>query len=193
MLVASGIVLGLGSIDDFRRMTPGIKFFFQIVAGVIVALTCYRIEVISLPFFGTLKLGIWSVPATVFWVVAITNAINLLDGMDGLAAGTCFIVCIAMFGISLLNQNVGIALLAIILAGGILGFLRYNFHPASIFLGDSGAYFLGFIIFVLSLQSSLKGTTAIAILIPIILKGDDNGSLTGIQRSRIFELIAKRL
>ena len=170
MLVASGIVLGLGSIDDFRRMTAGIKFLFQIIAGVIVALTCCKIDVIALPF-GTLKLGIFAVPATVLWVVAITNAINLLDGMDGLAAGTCFIVCIAMFGISLLHQNVGIALLAIVLSGSILGFLKYNFHPASIFLGDSGAYFLGFIISVLSLQSGLKGTTTIAILIPIIALG----------------------
>ena len=170
LFVASTIVLGLGAVDDFRRMPPGIKFFFQIVAGLIVALFCPRIDVISLPF-GTLKLGIASIPATVLWVVAITNAINLLDGLDGLAAGTSLIVCIAMFGISLINQNVGMALVAVILAGSILGFLRYNFHPASIFLGDSGAYFLGFTLSVLALLSGLKGTTTFALLIPILALG----------------------
>ena len=170
LFIASAIVLGLGAVDDFRRMPPSVKFLFQIVAGLIVALTIYKIETISLPF-GTIHLGILSIPVTVFWVVAITNAINLLDGLDGLAAGTSFIVCIAMFGISLLQQNVGIALISVILAGSTLGFLKYNFNPASIFLGDSGAYFLGFILSILSFQGSLKGTTTLAILIPIIALG----------------------
>jgi len=170
LLVASAIVLGLGAMDDFRRMPVSIKFFFQIIAGLIVALTICKIEAINLPF-GTIHLGFWSIPVTVFWVVAITNAINLLDGLDGLAAGTTFIVCAAVFGISLLGQNIGIAIFSIILAGSILGFLKYNFNPASIFLGDSGAYFLGFILSVLSLQGSLKGSTTIAILIPIIALG----------------------
>jgi len=170
LFAASTIVFGLGAVDDFRRIPVSIKFFFQIIAGLIVALSCYRIEVISLPF-GALHLGIWSVPATVLWVVAITNAINLLDGLDGLAAGTSLIVCIAMFGISLINQNVGIALVSVILAGSILGFLKYNFHPASIFLGDSGAYFLGFTLSVFALRSGLKGTTTFALLIPMIALG----------------------
>ena len=169
-IAASAIVLGLGAIDDFKKIPPSVKFFFQIIAGLIVALTCCKIEVISLPF-GTIHLGIWSIPATVFWVVAITNAINLLDGLDGLAAGISFIVCLAIFGISLLNQNIGISLISIILAGSILGFLKYNFSPASIFLGDSGAYFLGFTLSVLSLQGSFKGTTAVSILIPILALG----------------------
>jgi UDP-GlcNAc:undecaprenyl-phosphate GlcNAc-1-phosphate transferase len=170
LLVASGIVLGVGVVDDLRRIPPSIKFFFQIIAGLIVALTCCKIEGISLPF-GSISLGIWSIPVTVIWVVAITNAINLLDGLDGLAAGTSFIVCLATFGISLFNQNIGISLVSVILAGSIFGFLKYNFHPASIFLGDSGAYFLGFILSVLPLMSSLKGTTTIAILIPILALG----------------------
>jgi len=170
LFVASAIVLGLGAVDDFRRMPPSVKFLFQIVAGLIVALTIYKIETISLPF-GTISLGIWSIPATVLWVVAITNAINLLDGLDGLAAGTSFIVCAAIFGISLLQQNIGISLFSAILAGSVLGFLKYNFHPASIFLGDTGAYFLGFILSILSFQGSLKGTTTIAILIPILALG----------------------
>lgn len=170
LLAASAIVLGLGAVDDFRRMPVSVKFLFQVIAGLLVALTIYKIEAVSLPF-GTIKLGIFSIPATVFWVVAITNAINLLDGLDGLASGTSLIVCLAMFGISLINQNIGIALTSVIFAGSILGFLRYNFHPASIFLGDSGSYFLGFMLSVLPLLGRLKGTTSIAILIPIIALG----------------------
>jgi UDP-GlcNAc:undecaprenyl-phosphate GlcNAc-1-phosphate transferase len=168
--VASLIVLGLGAVDDFRRISPKFKLLFQIIAGLIVALTCYKIEVIASPF-GTIRFGIWAIPVTVLWVVAITNAINLLDGLDGLAAGTSLIVCIAMFAISLLNENIGIALTSIILAGSILGFLKYNFSPASIFLGDSGAYYLGFMLSALSLLSNMKGTTALAILVPIIALG----------------------
>jgi UDP-GlcNAc:undecaprenyl-phosphate GlcNAc-1-phosphate transferase len=170
LMLASSIILGVGSVDDFRRIPPSIKFFFQIIAGIIVALTCVRIQIITLPF-GMINLGIWSVPVTILWIVAITNAINLLDGLDGLAAGTSFIVCLAMFGVSLLNQNVGIALTCIILAGCTLGFLRYNFHPASIFLGDSGAYLLGFILSVLPLLGGLKGTMTFAILIPMLALG----------------------
>jgi UDP-GlcNAc:undecaprenyl-phosphate GlcNAc-1-phosphate transferase len=170
LAAASAIVLGLGAFDDFRRIPPGIKFFFQIIAGLIVAFTSYRISVITSPF-GTFQLGIWAVPVTILWVIAITNAINLVDGLDGLAAGTSLIVCLSMFGICILNGNVMVALISVILAGGILGFLRYNFHPASIFLGDSGAYFLGFMLSILSLMSNLKGTTTFAILIPIIALG----------------------
>jgi UDP-GlcNAc:undecaprenyl-phosphate GlcNAc-1-phosphate transferase len=170
LLVASAIVFGLGAFDDFKRMPPSIKLLVQILVGLMVALTSYRIEQISLPF-GSIQMGIWSIPATVLWIVAITNALNLLDGLDGLAAGTSLIVSLSMFGISLLNDNIGMALLSIILAGSILGFLKYNFHPASIFLGDSGAYTLGFMLSILSLQSNLKGTTTVVFLIPILVLG----------------------
>ena len=170
LIVASSIMLGIGAVDDLRRIPSSIKFFSQIIAGLIVALACVKIQVITLPF-GTIDLGIWSIPVTILWVVAITNAINLLDGLDGLAAGTSLIVCVAMFGISLLNQNIGIALCSAILAGSILGFLKYNFYPASIFLGDSGAYFLGFILSVLPLLGGLKGTATFAILIPLLALG----------------------
>ena len=170
LVIASAIILGLGAVDDFRRIPPSVKFFFQIIAGLIVALAGVKVQVITLPF-ATIDLGIWSIPVTMLWVVAITNAINLLDGLDGLAAGTSFIVCLAMFGISLLNQNIGIALCSAILAGSILGFLKYNFHPASIFLGDSGAYFLGFMLSVLPLLGGLKGTATFAILVPILALG----------------------
>ncbi len=171
LFLSSAMVFAIGALDDIRRLPPGLKLLFQILAASIVATTCCRMEFITLPFFGPLDLGPVSIPATVLWIVAITNAINLLDGLDGLAAGTALIICAAMFGISLLQQDIGTALISAILAGSILGFLKYNFHPASIFLGDSGAYYLGFLLSVLSLLSKQKGSTAIAILIPMTVLG----------------------
>ncbi len=170
LFVASVTMVAIGAVDDFRRVPAGVKLFFQILAAFLVATKCCRIDFISLPF-GTIHLGIWSLPVTILWIAGITNAINLLDGLDGLAAGTSLIVCMVMFGLSILQQNIGMSLVYAILGGSILGFLRYNFNPASIFLGDSGAYFLGFILSVLSLMSHLKGSATIAIIIPILALG----------------------
>jgi len=170
LLIASAIVFAMGLIDDFWSIPPSLKLFWQIIAGLIVSFTPYRIEAITFPF-GDLNLGIWSVPATVLWVIAITNALNLFDGLDGLAAGTVFIASLSIFGISLLNENIGSALIGIILAGTTLGFLKYNFYPASVFLGNSGSYSLGFILSILSLHSYSKDTTAVVILIPVLLLG----------------------
>ena len=167
---AALIIFSLGALDDLRGVSPGTKFVVQLIAGSLVAFYVHRIEVISLGFWE-INLGSWSIPVTVLWIVAITNAVNLLDGLDGLAAGTSFIASLAMFGICILNENIGFALLSIILAGSLLGFLRYNFHPASIFLGDSGSYTLGFLFSILSLHSNLKGTTTVIILVPMLVLG----------------------
>ena len=134
LFAASVIMVAVGAVDDFRRLSSGIKLLFQLFAAFLVSTHCCRIEFISLPF-GAIHLGVWSLPVTILWIAAITNAINLLDGLDGLASGTSLIACLVMFGISLLQQNIGVAVISIILAGSILGFLKYNFHPASIFLG----------------------------------------------------------
>ncbi len=170
LFIASCLMMLLGAVDDFRRIPPGIKLIFQIFIALIVALKCVKIDLISMPF-GTFELGLWAIPLTVLWIVTITNAINIIDGLDGLAAGISFIICSTIFGISILNQNIGIALISAILAGSILGFLRYNFHPAKIFLGDSGSYFLGFMLSVLPLVGSFKGSATVAILIPLLALG----------------------
>ena len=170
LIGAGAIMFFMGAMDDFRRLSAAVKFFIQVGAALLVAHTSYQIEVLSLPF-GDYPLGPWAIPVTVLWIVAITNALNLLDGLDGLAGGISFIVALSMFGIAVLNQNIGVALISMTLAGSILGFLRYNFHPASIFLGNSGAYTLGFVLSLLSLQSNLKGTTTVIFLIPILLLG----------------------
>jgi len=133
----------IGLADDIEKIPPSLKFIFQIIGASIVSIGCCHIEFINLPF-GSINLGYFAIPFTIVWIVAITNAINLLDGLDGLAGGTVVIISFALCGIAFMNNNLQIAVLSLILSGTTLGFLRYNLHPASIFLGDSGAYYLGF-------------------------------------------------
>jgi UDP-GlcNAc:undecaprenyl-phosphate GlcNAc-1-phosphate transferase len=172
LLLCQMIILALGIFDDIHKLQPRIKFLIQIFAGCLLLLFGIGIYVINNPFSGGLiHLGVWSIPITVFWVVGITNALNLIDGLDGLAAGASLIVCTALFGISFLFQNIGMSFVFLILAGSILGFLRYNFFPAKIFLGDSGSLLLGFLLAVFSIQGSYKGPTLVAVLVPILALG----------------------
>jgi len=166
------IILALGIFDDVKHLQPWAKLILQVVAGIIIVLFGFGIEAITNPFTGNLiKLGFLSLPFTVIWVVLIANALNLVDGLDGLAAGTSFIAAATIFGISYFNQNIGVSIAAIVLAGSILGFIRYNFHPAKIFLGDSGSLLLGFLLAVFSIQGSSKGATLVAVLAPILALG----------------------
>ena len=113
-------------------------------------------------------LGIFSIPVTMLWLVGITNAINLIDGLDGLAAGIVFISCLGLFFALLISQGPMSAFFAVALAGSCLGFLKYNFFPAKIFMGDTGSMFLGFSLASLAIFTDRKAATAIALLIPII-------------------------
>jgi len=172
LLICQIIILGLGFVDDWLHLQPWTKFVFQIFVGVLIVLFGFGIHNITNPFNGLgLHLGLFSVPITIFWLVLITNALNLVDGLDGLAAGTSFIVAMTVFAICYFTQSQGIAFVSLVLAGSILGFLKYNFYPAKIFLGDSGSLLLGFLLAVLSIQGSTKGAAAIAILTPILALG----------------------
>lgn len=172
LLACQIIILTMGIYDDIKKIQPRIKFLFQISVGIILILFGFGIHTISNPFSGNvIHLGLFSIPVTILWLVGITNALNLVDGLDGLAAGTSLIVCATIFAISYFNQNIGIGLVSLILAGSILGFLRYNFYPAKIFLGDSGSLLLGFLLAVLSIEGSSKGATLVAVLAPILALG----------------------
>jgi len=171
-LIAQCIVLGIGLYDDIKKLKPGTKFIFQIFAGALLVVSGFGIQIVTNPLNGNpLHLGFLFPLVTILWLVGITNALNLIDGIDGLASGTAFIVSATIFGISFLNQNIGIALLSLIVAGSVLGFLKYNFHPAKIFLGDSGSMLLGFWLAVLSIEGASKGATFIVILAPILALG----------------------
>jgi UDP-GlcNAc:undecaprenyl-phosphate GlcNAc-1-phosphate transferase len=172
LFICQVIILGLGFFDDLKRLQPGVKFVFQILVGVMAFVFGFGIQNIANQFHdGVINLGLLSLPVTILWVVMITNALNLIDGLDGLASGTAFIASMTIFAISYFNHNEGIAFVAFILAGSILGFLRYNFHPAKIFLGDSGSLLLGFLLAIFSVQGSSKGPTLLAMMAPILALG----------------------
>lgn len=166
------VILGIGIYDDAKRLQPKTKLFLQILVGVLVAVLGFRLDALADPWSGkVIHLGIWSVLLTVLWVVGIINALNLVDGLDGLAAGTALIAGTAICAISYVTQNLAVAFVALTFGGALLGFLRYNFFPARIFLGDSGSLLLGLILAVLSIKGATKGAVLIAVLAPILAVG----------------------
>ena len=165
------VIFGLGFIDDLWRLGYIAKFSVQILGGIIAYSGGFRIEFITfLPQYSLAQIGL-SLPITVFWVVLVINAINLIDGLDGLAAGVGFLVCMVLIILSLLGGRYIPAAVLASLAGSLLGFLVFNSNPASIFMGDSGSYFIGFILAAVSMMGAIKGQTAASILIPMIALG----------------------
>jgi UDP-GlcNAc:undecaprenyl-phosphate GlcNAc-1-phosphate transferase len=164
----------VGLLDDTYGLSPKVKLLGQIVAALVAVQFGYRVEFITNPFNGgiidlvDLKL---STPVTLFWIIGITNAINLIDGLDGLAAGTSAIAAVTMAVVAWSEGLPEIAVLALILAAAVLGFLKYNFNPAQIFMGDSGSLFLGFNLGALAIEGLTKGATVISLFIPIVILG----------------------
>jgi UDP-GlcNAc:undecaprenyl-phosphate GlcNAc-1-phosphate transferase len=172
-----GIFLGgilialLGVYDDLRGAGAGRKFLVQFsVAGLMYALG-FRIDILANPFGEALHLGWASLPFTLFWIVGVINAMNLIDGLDGLAGGVALVAVLTTFLISLERAHPLMMLLSSALAGAILGFLFYNFNPATIFMGDTGSMFLGFVLATSAIQTNQKSSTAVAVLIPCIALG----------------------
>lgn len=172
VMIASSLVFLFGVYDDLVGANARWKFLAQGLAGTLLYYLGGRVEVLSVPFFDAITLApVMSFLLTVFWVVAISNAFNLIDGMDGLATGAALFASFVMLGVSIMNGRVFVSVITIVLAGSLIGFLRYNFNPASIFLGDSGALFIGFLLAALSTQGSQKASTAVAIGIPLLAFG----------------------
>ncbi|NLM51737.1 MAG: undecaprenyl/decaprenyl-phosphate alpha-N-acetylglucosaminyl 1-phosphate transferase [Firmicutes bacterium] len=172
MLLGGTVVLLLGVVDDIKGLPPLWKLAGQVLAAAIPVYFGIRVNFIHNPFDGYFHLGWMSIPVTMLWIVGITNAINLIDGLDGLASGVSFIaLMIFSFMAMKVNQNLLISLLSVALAGAVLGFLRYNFHPAKIFLGDSGSMFLGFTIAVMAVMGLLKSVTLYTFITPILILG----------------------
>lgn len=171
LLASSTVILVTGLIDDRRSLRPGAKFLGQLVASLLLIAFDTRIEFVTNPFGGMIYLGLWSIPITLLWLIAITNVVNFIDGLDGLAAGIVAIACAPLVGVALMMDRPFIALLAVVLAGSVTGFLPYNFNPARIMMGDTGALFLGFMLGAVSIEGALKGPTAIALAVPILALG----------------------
>jgi UDP-GlcNAc:undecaprenyl-phosphate GlcNAc-1-phosphate transferase len=172
LLGSSFIIFLVGIEDDIRRLTPRRKLFYQVVAAALAFLFGFEIIKISHPFGGVFQVPMLiSMAITIFWIVGFTNAVNLMDGLDGLASGVVAIIAGSLFFASLRGNNPIAAILSIGLVGSALGFLPYNFYPAKIFMGDTGSMFLGFILALISIEGAYKGATFVTFFIPIIAMG----------------------
>ncbi|HJS98192.1 MAG TPA: MraY family glycosyltransferase [Terriglobales bacterium] len=171
VVIPATLVFLVGVADDIWSVTPRCKFAVQIVAALILFFGDFR--VMKLPLFFGSHVFAWmgALPLTIVWVLWVTNAFNLIDGLDGLAAGSALFSTLAVFTLSLINQNALVSVLTIILAGATLGFLKYNFNPATIFLGDSGSLFIGFTLSALALVGHGKTSTMVAVSVPVISFG----------------------
>ena len=171
-LICTALVLALGIYDDIRGANAAVKFIALGAVGVLFYMLGGRILGLSIPFLGQTSLPpIIGFLLTVIWVVGIANAFNLIDGVDGLATGSALFTSLVILIVSLLQENSYATVMALVLTGALAGFLRYNFNPASIFLGDSGALLVGFALAALSIQASQKSSTAVAVAIPIFAFG----------------------
>jgi len=177
VLTGAAIIVTLGFFDDIKPLPAKFKFLVQIIAAVIVIRSGVRIDHVSNPLHFMFPdneyiiFGNWSYPLTLLWIVGVTNAINLVDGLDGLAAGISIISAVTLFVAAQTTGQPFAAFLASILAASTLGFLPYNFNPAKIFMGDTGALFLGYMLSVISVMGVLKGAAALSILVPIFAIG----------------------
>lgn len=170
LAVAATFLLIVGLWDDLRGLSFYGKFAAQILAGVYAWHCGFLIETLTNPLGDPLELGWLSLPLTVLWIVGVTNAVNLIDGLDGLAAGIALIITVAVGVLALVRNDLGLTAASVALAGALVGFLRFNFNPARIFLGDSGSLFLGFVLAVTTVRGQ-KGGTLVAILAPLLILG----------------------
>ncbi|MCF8107567.1 MAG: undecaprenyl/decaprenyl-phosphate alpha-N-acetylglucosaminyl 1-phosphate transferase [Desulfohalobiaceae bacterium] len=171
-LLTGGVVaFGVGLYDDFHRLSPTIKLFFQIVAASLVYWGGVRFHLFGVALSGTLTLDIIGYIVIVFWFVLFINAVNLIDGLDGLAGGIMLFASLVMLILSLIRNDLYSAILFTGLFGSVLGFLRYNFNPAILFLGDGGSYFLGYTMAGIALLSSIKSQVSAVMLIPLLALG----------------------
>lgn len=174
LFIASTIIVITGVIDDIFELSPVLKLLGIVSAAALMYfLGDVALQTMTFPYFGTLSFGILQLPLTILWIISFTNAINLIDGLDGLASGISVIALTTMgiIGFFFLTiEEVSVSVMIFILVAAIAGFWPYNFYPASVFLGDTGALFLGFMIGVFSLQG-LKNATLISLVLPIIIMG----------------------
>lgn len=171
VLIGTTMIFLLGLADDLFRMSPFVKLGVQFAAAATVVQAGLRIETLSLPMVGTLELGVLAGFVSCAWIVGVTNAINLIDGLDGLASGVVAIIALSFSIYAFIQGNSMTVLLMAAATGACLGFLRQNWHPAKVFMGDSGALTLGFLLAAVSVHSSLKTPAAVAIMVPLLALG----------------------
>ena len=167
------IVVAVGLFDDLFELEPIVKFTGQLLAIGVAMYFGVRVTRVAVPFTGEFLQfpGLLSVLVTALWMAAIINMVNFIDGLDGLAAGVCGISAVTFAIISISTGFAALGIMAAVLAGCTFAFLRFNFHPASIFMGDAGSMLLGFVLGAISVESVMKGTAAVALVLPLLVLG----------------------
>ncbi|NLL81745.1 MAG: undecaprenyl/decaprenyl-phosphate alpha-N-acetylglucosaminyl 1-phosphate transferase [Tissierellia bacterium] len=174
ILLGGTLILISGIIDDLRGLSPRLKMLFQLLGGICLLIGDVKVDFITNPFSTVNEifyLNYLSIPITLFWVVGITNTINLIDGLDGLAAGVAMISSLSFAIVAGKFGYTNVIIMSSILAGACLGFLPFNFNPAKIFMGDTGALFLGFMLAAISIEGVMKSVATIAVIVPIMILG----------------------
>lgn len=169
IILGAIIIIIVGIIDDKVTLSPKMKLFGQLIAALLVVSSGLHIDYVTIPFYGKLEFGFLSYAITVLWIIGITNAINLIDGLDGLAAGVSSIALSTILLMSILDNQFLVIALSVILLGPTIGFLFFNFYPAKIFMGDTGALFLGYSISIISILGLFKSVTLFSLVIPVII------------------------
>ncbi len=172
ILLGSVIIVTVGAIDDIVPLPALLKFVIQIAAAGVAVAFGVRIEMIANPIFWSdqpvIYFGAWSIPITIFWIVGITNSINLIDGLDGLACGVSAISSLSILVIALVMRQVNIAVILAAVLGACLGFIPYNYNPAKIFMGDTGALLLGYVLSTVSVIGLFKFYTIVTFAVPVL-------------------------
>ena len=171
LLLGGTMILIVGIIDDMFQLSAKVKLLGQIGAALVLVMFNIRIEWLTNPFGEMLYVDYFSVPLTILWVVGLTNTVNLIDGLDGLAAGVSTIASITILLVALQQNFWTVAILTAALAGAALGFLQHNFNPAKIFMGDTGSMVLGFMLAAVSILGTVKSAATIALVVPIMALG----------------------
>ena len=172
IIMGGSLIMLIGVIDDIYELRPSVKLFGQLLAAIVLVFSGVSIEFISNPFSDSMiYLGIFAIPVTILWIVGVTNTVNLIDGLDGLAAGVSIIAAVTLFVVSLQEGQFITAILTAALAGSALGFLRFNFYPARIFMGDGGAMMIGYILASVSIIGALKSAAAMTLFVPVLALG----------------------
>ena len=171
LFLGGAIIAGLGILDDLKGANAKTKFLVQFGVAALMYWFGFRVDRIANPFGSPIELGLLALPFTMLWIAGVINAMNLIDGLDGLAGGVAFIAIACTFVLAVHFDRPLMLLFMAALGGAVLGFLFYNFNPATIFMGDTGSMFLGFVIATTSIQTNQKSSTAVAILVPIIALG----------------------
>ena len=172
VMLGAALMCALGAVDDIVSIPPAPKLAGQIaIAAIPVTLSGGNISIdhVSLPFIGVHDLGPAAYPVTILWIVAIANIVNFIDGMDGLAAGFCAIAAMTFAILSASLGHADTAAVAAVVAGATIGFLRYNFHPATIIMGDSGSLMLGYLLATLAIEGVLKTAAAVSLVFPLVV------------------------